>query len=112
MRYLFHSIYGDAAELVRTAPVDVTCIKSGGDPSNEKRMRDKLVEIGSKVSISALPSLIYFIESHQRRRDGATVDVPGRWSELRVADLPKPWTWTQIDAELAKGTDMRAIKPA
>jgi hypothetical protein len=80
MRYLFHNIYGDANHLIETAPSDVICVPFGWSDEIEKKRNELLATLDT--SVSCLPSLI--------------VEKDGKWQEIRIEDLPKPWTWETI----------------
>jgi len=88
--YLFHNIYGDAAELIVSAPDGVECVPWGPTAEAEAARNVKLAELNA--SISALPALLYW-------RDEVTIEdvtIPAHWREIRICDLPQPWTWEQI----------------
>jgi len=98
--YLFHNIYGDADELIATAPSNVIAIPYGWDEKTEE-YRNQIIK-AMKFTPSVLPSLIYLakeirIEEHEQ--DGLWVPntyIPPRWQEVRIEDMPKPWNWADI----------------
>lgn len=105
MMYLFHNIYGDAKELIENAPLNVTCVPFGWSLDTEENRNRILRSIGAQVS--CLPSLIFFVEGYKdivtlaERSDSTRLrfveqDIPARWHELRIKDMPKPWTWQTI----------------
>lgn len=83
-RYLIHNVYGDADDLVATAPADVECVPRLWDGNGEAYLINMLAELGIS-GVSCLPVLLYWHED-------------AHWAELRVADMPAPWTWAAIDA--------------
>lgn len=85
LRYLFHNIYGDANDLIANAPVDVATIAFGWDEQTENFRNQKLEELNVS-GVSVLPALLFFYQDS--------------WHEIRVADMPKPWNWEQIDEQI------------
>jgi hypothetical protein len=99
MRYLFHNIYGDAAELIESKPDDVLAVPFGWNTEAEEERNRILSELG--VRVSSLPALVYFVEEHIDNFSAIEPFlVPAHWKELRISDLPKPWSWQQIEAKL------------
>lgn len=97
-RYLVHNIYGDADALIATAPDDVECVPAGWTPEVERARGELLASLGL-AGVSCLPCLLHWREAGTvDDPELGAVDVPGHWAELRVADLPRPWTWGQIEA--------------
>jgi hypothetical protein len=78
---LIHNIYGDADTLVASAPAGVVCIPRSWTPEAEFQLAQMMQEQGVS-SISCLPSFLF-------RHEGGIY-------EIRVADLPQPWTWEAI----------------
>jgi len=78
---LVHNIYGDANELISTAPEGVVCIPRGWTPEDEAQLYALMQQEGLS-SISCLPAFLFRYE--------------GTIYEIRVADMPKPWSWTAI----------------
>lgn len=100
MRYLFHNVYGDADELIASKPEDVLAVPFGWETEVEEERNRILSELG--VGVSSLPALVYFVEEYMD--DFSATEpflVPAHWQELRISDLPKPWTWEQIEETLA-----------
>lgn len=107
--YFFYNVYGDADELVATAPSNVECIPFGWTPELEQAREAKIAEIG--IGVSGLPSYIYWKPEWTRRVEWR-VDpdrqqiyfldepedeiVPASYLECRVDNLPRPWTWATI----------------
>jgi lysophospholipase L1-like esterase len=87
MRYLLSNVYGDAADLHETRPGDVTVVPFGWDAATEATRNALLRDLGT--SVSALPALLYAYN--------------GGYSELRVHDQGKPWTWTKANEGMARG---------
>lgn len=79
MRYLFHNIYGDADNLIATAPDDVTCVPFGWDEQTESA-RDVLMQQLGIGGVSCLPSLV--------------VEHEGQWVEIPAAGL----SWDALNA--------------
>jgi hypothetical protein len=99
MRYLFHNIYGDADELIGSKPEDVLAVPFGWETEAEQERNRVLSELGAGVS--TLPALLYFVEEHMDTTSASEPFlVPAQWRELRVSDLPKPWSWAQIEATI------------
>ena len=107
--YLFYNVYGDAVELVATAPDNVECIPFGWTPEIEAAREAKIAEIGHGVS--SLPSYIYWKPEHTRTvewrvdpelqqmrfLDQPEIEtVPAGYRECRIEDLPRPWSWSAI----------------
>ena len=78
---LIHNIYGDADHLIVSAPEDVVCIARSWTPEAEASLRE-LMDAQGVASISCLPAFLF------RHDEGIY--------EIRVADLPTPWTWDDI----------------
>jgi hypothetical protein len=96
MRYLFHNIYGDADELIASKPDDVVVVPFGWQPEIEEERNRILNELGTGVS--SLPSLLYFVDEYvDIISEPEPFTVPAHWKELRISDLPKPWSWEQIE---------------
>lgn len=101
-RYLIHNIYGDADDLIATAPNDVECLPRLWDEEGEENLIQRLVELGIS-SVSCLPALLYWREEQLiLMSDGSEEITPAQWVELRIADIPTPWTWTSIDDALSR----------
>lgn len=102
MRYLFHNIYGDADELIATAPSDVTCIPFGWDEQTE-RTRNEIIAFLGLPHISALPSVVFWFPEKTYSdpvTNGASRTFPAHWQELPITNLPKPWSWDTIDTAI------------
>jgi hypothetical protein len=100
MRYLFHNVYGDADELIASKPEDVLAVPFGWETEVEEERNRILNELG--VGVSSLPALVHFVEEYMDTSSASEPFlVPAHWKELRISDLPKPWTWAQIEATLA-----------
>lgn len=84
-RYLLHSVYGDAAGLIATAPADVICVPCGPDAESEAARAELIGAMGCGGP-SCLPALFVYVPE-------IIDEAPGYWHEVRVAELPKPWTW-------------------
>lgn len=96
MRYLFYNVYGDANELIASKPDDVIAVAFGWEPEIEQERNRIINELG--IGVSTLPSLIYFVEEYiDIISEPQPVTIPAHWEELRISDLPKPWTWEQIE---------------
>jgi len=76
-----HNIYGDAQDLIDSAPEDVVCIPRSWTPEGEAQLAQMMQEQGV-AAISCLPCFLF--------RHNEVV------YEIRVADMPKPWDWTAI----------------
>jgi hypothetical protein len=98
--YLFHNVYGDADDLIATAPSNVITIPYGWDEKTEA-YRNEIIKAMNFMP-SVLPAVMYFakeIRIDEHEVDGLWVPntyIPPRWQEVRVLDMPKPWTWTDI----------------
>ena len=86
IKYLFHNVYGDADNLIASAPTDIATIAFGWDEKTESFRNQKLEELGV-AGVSTLPALLFFYQDS--------------WHEIRVLDLPKPWNWVEIDEQIA-----------
>lgn len=103
MRYLFHNIYGDADGLITTAPSDVVCVPFGWDVQTENT-RNTLIASFNLPHISTLPSVVFWFPE-KTYPDPFNANIPPRtfpahWHELSVLDIPKPWSWEQIDTAI------------
>ena len=103
-QYLFHNVYGDADELIATEPESVITIAWGPDEQTENYRNQMIAELG--ITPSTLPSLIFWMPFKQVwtyiNDKPYLQDIPAHWAEVRVADLPKPWNWEEIMAEVKK----------
>lgn len=102
MRYLFYNIYGDADELIASKPSDVILVPFGWDPQTEENRNNIIFKLN--CTVSSLPSLIYYkdeysYQSEDQNKNPITILVPAHWEEIRISDLPKPWTWQNIEAQ-------------
>lgn len=84
LKYLFHNVYGDPDNLIANAPNNVATISFGWDAETENYRIKKLKELNA--SVSCLPSVLFL---HNEL-----------WYELRVEDLPRPWSWEQIEEQI------------
>lgn len=105
MRYLFHNIYGDAADLIATAPLDVICVPFGWDEQTEKNRNDLIASL-NLPNISTLPSVVFWCPE-KTYPDPFNINVPPRtfsayWRELPILIIPQPWSWDKIDAAIQK----------
>jgi hypothetical protein len=99
VRYLFHNVYGDTDELIASKPDDVINVPFGWSEEIEVERNRIINELG--ITVSSLPSLIYFVEEYvDIVSEPQPVTIPAHWKELRITDLPKPWTWEQIKEKL------------
>ena len=76
MRYLLHNIYGDADDLIASAPDDVISVPFGWDAATEAARNDLLAQLGLS-GVSGLPCLLY--------QDG------GRWVQFVWSDPAAGW---------------------
>lgn len=106
-QYLFHNVYGDANELIATEPESVVTVAWGPDEQTEAHRNEMIAELG--ITPSTLPSLIFWMPFKQIwtyiNNEPYLQDVPAHWAEVRVADLPKPWNWQEIIAEMQRQID-------
>lgn len=86
-RYLIHNVYGDASALLTNTPADVVKVPMGWDTAAETSRRNILTSLGPTVSVSTLPALLY--------------QSAGKWVEMRVSDMAKPWSWLAVNTALA-----------
>lgn len=84
MRYLLHNIYGDADNLVASAPEDVVTMPFGWDATTETARNALLDQLGL-TGVSGLPCLLY-------QRDG-------RWVEFVWSDPYAGWEALSVDAD-------------
>jgi hypothetical protein len=100
-RYLIHNVYGDADDLIATMPQDVEAVSAGWDADSEAARNALFASLGI-AGVSALPALLYHVDEQATSDpyDG-DIAVPAHWAELRIADLPKPWNWSVVDAATA-----------
>lgn len=99
-RYLLHNIYGDAVDLIATAPADVVCVPAGWDAATEAARNSLFAAMGIG-GVSCLPALLHFVpEADTADGEGGTFTVPAHWAELRVADMARPWSWAAIEAAM------------
>jgi hypothetical protein len=93
-RYLFYNVYGDADELVASAPEDVICVPFGWSAEAEAFRNNLLNELN--VTVSALPALVYWKEAQEVETIDGPVVIEAHWKELRIAELEKPWSWDAL----------------
>jgi len=102
MKYLIHNIYGDADHLINTAPSDVVCVPFGWSDEIEAERNTLLADLNVN-GVSCLPCLLHFVESYQTTITNPDtgqeeiISVPSHWKELRIIDVPTPWSWDQIN---------------
>lgn len=102
--YLFHNVYGDADELILTAPENVIAIPYGWDEETEINRNSFLSEMNFYAS--CLPSVAFWVNEtvipEQQTEDSffAETIIPAHWQEIRVEDMPKPWNWNDITSEI------------
>jgi len=92
MRYLMHNLFprgrSDCPTLLAALPGDVEAVAWGPTAETEAARDAVLANVGCGVSV--LPAVLF----QMPETDG----VPAHWREVRVADMPQPWTWDAIDA--------------
>ena len=103
-RYLFHNVYGDAADLINTKPDDVILVPFGWTAELED-VRNVLIHDLNINGVSCLPSLIFWCPARTitvfNQNGSSVVNIPEKWEEVTVGYLPQPWTWQQINAQQA-----------
>jgi hypothetical protein len=71
---------------VKSSPTDVICVQFGWTEEAEL-IRNNIIE-QIQNSPSCLPSIMF------QKND--------KWEELRIIDLPQPWSWDLIESEINK----------
>jgi hypothetical protein len=114
MIYLFHNIYGDADDLIATKPTDCEAIPFGWTPEAEAYRNEKIAQL--KCVVSSLPSVIYFqpeytlTVNNQTNGETNVYSLGNCWNEVRVHEMPKPWNWTDIQAEINRDkTEVKTV---
>ena len=102
-KYLFHNIYGDADNLISTKDINTIPVAWGPDSETENNRNNILNQLG--ITVSCLPSLIYWKEMEQVPSiiNGVNTfyTVDAHWQELRIEDLDKSnWNWEYINTYL------------
>lgn len=83
MKYLIHNIYGDADELIASAPNDIECIPRGWSAEEESLLASRLSS-AQLSGVSCLPALLEWLPEYNT------------WIETRIADISTPWNWSII----------------
>jgi hypothetical protein len=100
--YLFHNVYGDAEGLIANKPTDVQCVPFGWTEEIETARNELIVQLN--CTVSCLPSLVFLVPE-KMVVVGVLVDgvieeslarFPAHYEELRILDMPKPWSWNTI----------------
>lgn len=102
MMYLFHNVYGDAAELIDTKPNDVQAVPFGWTDEIEAARNTLIASLN--CTVSCLPSIVFEVPE-KMITVGVLVDgvleeslarLPAHYEEVRIFDMPKPWNWNDI----------------
>lgn len=102
MMYLFHNVYGDAEGIIANKPEGVQCVPFGWTEEIETTRNQLIAQLG--CSVSCLPSLVFPVPE-KMVVTGVIVDgimeeslarLPAHYEELRILDMPKPWSWNTI----------------
>ena len=112
-KYLFHNVYGDADNLINTAPNDVECIPAGWSVEIETARNDKINLLGIG-GVQGYPCLVYWEDAKTVTYtvpDGPNVGqtitrtVAAGWKTLGIYGEGKEnWTWTDILNNINEGT--------
>ncbi len=98
-RYLLYNPCGPAADdLLADLPEDVTAVACGHTAESEATWTALLSSLGL-AGVSAFPCLLTWEDEHDvEDAEFGTVTIPGRWIEIRIADMSlRDRTWTQLD---------------
>ena len=96
-KYLFHNIYGDADDLIASAPSDVIVVPFGWDEETERKRLEILLDLNTNVT--CLPSLLFFGKEYTAYGENDVERIePAKWEEVRIGTLEKPWNWDDINA--------------
>jgi hypothetical protein len=104
--YLFHNVYGDADELISSAPENVVAVPFGWTDEIEANRNNLFNEMNYYAS--CLPSVAFWMNEvieEEHEQDGMwvpTLNIPAHWKEIRVEDMPKPWNWGAILDEISR----------
>ena len=104
MIYLFHNIYGDADELIASKPADCEAVPFGWTPEVEEYRNNLLAQLG--CTVSTLPAVVYYQAPYTTTitdistNEVTTIASGGKWEEVGVLHMDKPWTWEAIQAEI------------
>jgi hypothetical protein len=109
MIYLFHNVYGDANELIETKPANCEAIPFGWTSKVEAYRNQKINEL--KCAVSGLPSVIYFQPTYTSTIIFSTgeqeiYNFGNTWTEIRVHEMSKPWTWEKIQSEINRNKNI------
>lgn len=104
MIYLFHNIYGDAQELIASAPSNCQIVPFGWTEEIEETRNAILNQLN--VAVSSLPSVVYFQSAYtltivdSTANTTETKNLGNCWQAINVQAMNKPWNWTDIQAEI------------
>jgi hypothetical protein len=100
--YLFHNVYGDAEGLIANKPEGVQCVPFGWTEEIETTRNELIAQLD--CTVSCLPSLVFLVPE-KMVVVGVLVDevleeslarLPEHYEELRILDMPKPWSWNTV----------------
>ena len=92
--YLFHNVYGDAEDLIKTAPYNVICVPFGWDEETESNRNRILSELN--VGISVIPSLVVYGTKISYDIRNNPISTAPHWYPINFDHESKPWSWEQI----------------
>lgn len=99
--YLFHNIYGDADDLIKTAGEDIIAVPFGWDEESEIKRNEILNKIG-RIN-SCLPSVMVWRKEYIRPEKTIlehTIPseiIEAHWEEIPLGNKPKYlWNWMYI----------------
>ena len=106
--YLFHNIYGDADELLKTKADNVIAIPAGWTEELETARNNMLAELN--IGIGQYPAVVFwkkeqfvpkmFVGTEKETKEYYT---DAKWDDIPVGDWPQEdWTWDKILFEIAK----------
>lgn len=101
-KYLFHNVYGEEAELINSAPIDVILVPHGWTEEIEQNRNNIIQEMN--MGVGALPS-VSFWKKERTIPEEIIADIvnpsyvePAQWVNIPVGVWPKEdWTWEKIN---------------
>jgi hypothetical protein len=99
-KYFFYNVYGDSEELLASKPDDVIAVPYGLNEEAEYARHILIARTG--IIITYIPSIFTEVTDE----DGKTL-----WKEFRFEHKMKPWSWDQVNLDLAEVTQPVASIP-
>ena len=93
--YFFHNVYGDAQELIDTAPSNVVVVPFGWDEETEIKRNTILSELNTTVP--SLPCIIKYGIQTIYDLSSNPINLEPQWYAIPFNHNNKPWSWEQMN---------------